>query len=347
VNVYTVEASRWSDRNILLAGYADIGCWRSLNNGRSWESCQAPGKGWNGDFGGNTSAFATDPTRTGVVWAAMGESLEDGMSIMRSNQYGKFDSWATTMNGIPSEDARLISGFSVDRNSPSTGRTLFVAANGNVYRSRDNGNNWGKVLDCRSRTAQQNGVEAYCTSTAIDYFDRNLVYAAGSAGVFTSQDGGNTWDWTNTTRMTEAVPLAELFAPWGGRYFVSRIVTDPLIPGRVYLAVFDQKGSGNRGGIWRGTRGSSWSRLYNNPYLRDVKASPYNKGELLAVSSLAYVDGGYSPQSAGVLRFNPASKTWRTLNRGLAFNNLSSIVYSPVPERFILGSMGQGVMRNW
>ncbi|WGZ95037.1 MAG: hypothetical protein QJT81_03355 [Candidatus Thiothrix putei] len=289
INVYTVAASRWTANNILFAGYADIGCWRSLNSGTSWESCQAPGKGWDGDYGGNTSTIITDPSRQGVVWAAMGKAVEGVMSLMRSNQSGKFDSWSTSMNGIPNADATLMFGLSVDRNSPVNQRTLFVTANGNVYRSQDDGKNWKKVLDCRSRTQQQNGVQAYCTSTAVDYFNRNLVYAAGSAGVFTSQDGGNTWSLTNTERMTAAVSLADLFVPHGaGRYFVSDIVADPLTPNQVYIAVFDQKNSTNLGGIWMGTKGSSWSRLYKNPYLRSVAASPYKKGELLALSSYAY-----------------------------------------------------------
>ncbi len=347
VNVYTVTASRWTNSNVLLAGYADIGCWRSVNNGVSWESCQAPGRGWWGDNGGNVTAIVTDPTRTGVVWAAMGTQVDSNISLVHSNQSGKFNTWTSSMGGIPAVDAKFIYGLSVDVNSPSTNRTMFVTANGNVYKSSDDGKNWQKVLDCRARTASQTGGQAYCTATAVDYFNRNLVYAGGSAGLFTSQDGGTTWTWTEINRMTTPTDLDSVFQPWGGRYFISGIAADPLVANKVYIAIFDQRLGSNRGGIWQGVKGTNWQQLYKNPYMRAVVSSPYKSGELIAASSMAYTSGGYADQATGIVMRNPSTGAWSQVNQGLAFNNLSSISYTPVVGQMIIGSMGQGVMRNW
>lgn len=347
VNVYEVEASGWTSNNVLFAGYADLGCWRSINNGVSWESCQAIGKGWAGDRGGNMTTIVTDPTITGVTWAAMGAEPNASMSLMKSSQSGKFDSWSDVTQGIPSTDRKLIYGLSIDRTSSANRRVLFVTANGNVYRSQNGGSSWSKVLDCRAKTQQQNNVAAYCISTAVDAFNGKLVYAAGSAGIFTSYDGGSTWSWTDTNRMRTAVDLDSLFAPHGNRYFVSKIATDPRIANKVYVSIFDQNTVGNRGGIWVGTKGTAWQKIYSNPYMRDVEASPQVSGELLAISSRTYVDGGYTSDSKGVLRFNPSTKKWQTENGGLVYPNASSVSYTATVGRQIIGSMGQGLMRNW
>ncbi|SJM92352.1 hypothetical protein CRENPOLYSF2_2670007 [Crenothrix polyspora] len=406
VNTYDVAASRWkTGKNVIFGGYADMGCWRSLDNGLSWESCNpvqysaskpvlatpsmrgnqqglsgrpdpgviqntalplthplyhgwlnldsyrvpfeadvASSGGWRGT-GGNATAFAIDHARTGMVWAAMGDNIDTQMTLLRSSQSGKFDSWQYASNGIAADDLKHIYGITVDPNSPLTQRTLFLTANGEVYRSTDDGLNWTKVLSCRDRTSNQN----YCVTTAVDYFNSKLVYAAGSAGLFVSKDGGDTWEWADNTHMTKPESLAGTFYAYLDRYLISRVATDPFAPNRVYMAVLDTRSDGgDRGGIWMSDSGYNWQRLYANPYMRSVAVSPYLylKNELVATSSMAYTSGGYDPQSFGILRLNANGK-WEQLNKGLSYNNVSTIAYGTQSGRYVLGSMGQGVMRNW
>lgn len=345
INAYDVAASRWSINNVLFVGYADLGCWRSLNNGISWESCQALGKGWSNNNGGNMTTIITDPTRTGVVWAAMGESVKGGMSLMRSKQSGRYNSWVDITQGIPQAERRFILGLSVSAKSSATNRTLFVTANGNIYRSQNDGSSWTKVFDCRAYTRLSDGIENYCTTTTVDYFNANIVYAAGSAGVFTSIDGGNTWKRTDSNRMSSFIALDTLFAPWGGRYFVSKIVADPLTPNQVYMSVFDQVGT--NGGIWVGSKGSGWKQIYKNPFMRSVSISPFKKGELFGISSKAYVAGEYSSSAHGVVFYDSAQKKWFSMNQGLPYPNVSSLAYTSKQGQHLLGTMGQGAMKNW
>jgi photosystem II stability/assembly factor-like uncharacterized protein len=399
VNTYDVAASRWKNgKNVIFGGYADMGCWRSLDNGLSWESCNPvqyassnpvlatpsirgnqqglshrpdPGRsqntalllthllyhgwlnlnlyrvpfeadvasngGWRGT-GGNATAFAIDHARTGMVWAAMGDNIDTQMTLLRSTQSGKFDSWQYASNGIAADDLKHIYGISIDPNSPTTQRTLFLTANGEVYRSTDDGLNWTKVLSCRDRTSNQN----YCVTTAVDYFNSKLVYAAGSAGLFVSKDGGDTWEWADNTHMTKPESLAGTFYAYLDRYLISRVATDPFTPNRVYMAVLDTRSNAdNRGGIWMSDSGYNWQRLYANPYMRSVAVSPYLKNELVATSSMAYTSGSYDPQSLGILRQNANGK-WEQLNKGLSYNNVSTIGYSIQSGRYVLGSMGPG-----
>lgn len=404
VNTYDVAASRWkTGKNVIFGGYADIGCWRSLDSGLSWESCNpvqlsaskpilatpslrdstlslidqakpipannldstilpfpyhgqlnlnlhrtqldaymAIGDGWRGT-GGNATAFAIDHAREGMVWAAMGDNIDTQMTLLRSTQSGKFDSWQHASNGIAADDLKHIYGISVDVNSPPAQRTLFLTANGEVYRSTNDGLNWTKVLSCRDRTSNQN----YCVTTAVDYFNSKLVYAAGSAGLFVSKDGGDTWDWADNTQMTIPRSLAGTFYAYPDRYVIDHIATDPFTPNRLYMAILDTRSDGgDRGGIWMSDSGYNWQRLYANPYARSVAVSPYLKNELVATSSAAYTSGGYNLQSLGVLRLNANGK-WEQLNQGLSYNNVSTIAYGIQSGKYVLGSMGQGVMRNW
>lgn len=406
INTLDVAASRWKTsknvKNVIFGGYADMGCWRSLDNGVSWESCNptqlvtspsiaatpsmrdfkampasaakpvrlasasplilpqpyhgrlnlnmyrapfetalAAGGGWRG-AGGNATSFAIDQANVGKVWAAMGDDINQHMTLLRSTNSGKFDSWQDANNGIAAEDQKLIYGITVDPNSPVTQRTVFLTANGEVYRSVDDGVNWLKVLSCRDKTANLN----YCTTTAVDYFNSKLVYAAGSAGLFVSKDGGDTWNWTESTHMIKPESLTDTFNAYLERYFISRIVADPFTPSRAYMAVVDTRSAGGKGGLWAATEGNNWQQLYANPYMRSVAVSPFVKNEWVATSSMAYTSGGYSPQSMGVLRFNLNGK-WEQLNKGLSYNNISSIAYGAQSGRLVLGSLGQGVMKNW
>lgn len=358
VNVYEVAASRWqTGKNVILGGYADLGCWRSLDNGASWESCNSSqytrdnpedpnSGGWLGT-GGNVTAFAIDHAREGVVWTAMGgHDIGTRMTLLRSAEAGKFDTWDYSSNGIAPEDLKNIHEISVDPTSPLTQRTLFLTANGEVYRSRDDGWDWEKVLSCRNWTRAQNNVAAYCITTAVDQFNGKLAYAAGSAGIFVSYDGGDTWTWADNTRMTVPSELTDIFFAAPEHYFIGAIATDPFIPNRVYIAVFDTRTNADRGGIWAGTSGYGWQRLYANRYTRALAVSPYTKNEIVATSSAAYTSGSYHPQSLGVLRRSSSGK-WEQLIQGLSYNNVSTIVYGTQSGGLVLGSMGQGVMRNW
>ncbi len=340
-NLFTRELSPgwWSSRGIenvavtgvaiseanstqMYTGYYDIGMWRSLDGGASWQSCNHPSftGAWSG-HGGCTVSIAPDPARASVVFATMGEEA-DLATVVKSTSSGAASSWTASNAGLPSG---FVYGLSLDRTSPTTQRRLFVTSNGDVYRSPDDGASWSLAFNCNT-----------CRVTAVDQFDGNLVYAGGEGGLWRSTDGGATWNASGPADLggSNGAPLKEV--QWTGVHAIS---TDPASTGRVYVAAY---GTGK--GIYRSSdRGSTWSKLRAGDFARGIAVNPSNPTELFATSSKAYKAGGSVGGSDGVLRSADGGQTWTSLNDGLAWPFAGPIAIDPSnTSKIIVGSPGTG-----
>ena len=288
-----------ADNNIIFIGLFDIGLWRSLDHGQSWQSCND--KNYTGnweEYGGNTATVAVDPVRTSVVWATMSENQEGEYPtyLVRSDETGAQESWVLSNGSLPETE---VMGLSVDPNSPVEKRILFVTAEGDVYRSVDDGYNWKKVLE-------NNGLRF----TAVDWFDGNLVYAGGGSGFWRSTDGGNTWEETGGPEMRGN---PDFWDSEGEGVF--DIHPDPHRKGVVYVTAY-----GTQKGLWRSKdAGLNWEKLLTDDYMRRVAVSPLNPDVIYATSSSAFTYGGYQPESNGVLFSNDGGRTWRKANEGMAW----------------------------
>ncbi len=341
-NLFTNEVSpgRWRSRGIedvavmsvafseanpsqIYTGYYDLGLWRSLDGGAGWESCnQANVTGlWKG-FGGNTAAIVADPARAQVVWATNGEQTHLAV-LAKSASAGAAGSWVPA-NGLP---FGFLYGLSLDRTSPATQRTLFVTADGDVYRSQDDGANWTKMFDCNT-----------CRSTTVDRFDGNLIYAGGEGGLWRSTSGGAPGSWARIGPAEFSGANSSLLkeVQWEG---VHQILPDPQSAGRVYVAAY---GSGR--GLYRSPdRGTTWTRLRSATYMRGVAVDPTNSSVIYATSSNPYKHGGSTVGSDGVLRSTDGGQTWTSLNDGLAWPFAGPVAIDPAnPSRIIVGSPGTG-----
>jgi hypothetical protein len=343
VNLVANEVSpgRWRSRgidNVTLAalaiseaapsqiytGYHDLGLWRSLDGGVSWQTGNnvALTGSWKGN-GGNAISILADPVRPGVVWATNGER-GDSTNLARSTSAGAATSWVP-VTGLPGGFQR---GLSLDRTSPVSPRTLFVTSNGDVYRSQDDGVVWSLVFDC-------NG----CRATAVDRFDGTLVYAGGEAGLWRSQSRGAPGSWVRIGPPELAGSNSSSLADekWEG---VHQIVTDPQRTRWAYVAAY---GTGR--GIYRSTdAGTTWSRLRSGTYLRDVVVDPLDSQILYAGGSRAFKSGGQAAGSEGILRSENGGQTWTALD-GLAWPFAARIAIDPANHsRLILGSPGNGFL---
>jgi hypothetical protein len=309
--------------NQIYTGYHDLGLWRSLDGGLSWEACNnvAITGSWHG-HGGHATTILADPVRPGVVWASNGWDA-DSTLVARSTSAGAADSWVAA-SGVPTGYLR---GLSLARTSPVDQRVLYVTSEGDVYRSLDDGATWSLVFDC-------NG----CRATAVDRFDGQLVYAGGEAGLWRSRSGGTPGSWErigplelggNNTRLAK-------YELWEG---VHAIVPDPQASGRAWVAAY---GTGR--GIYRMTdAGDTWSKLRNGTYLRDVAVNPVNPALLYAAGSRVFKSGGSVTGSEGVLLSINGGQTWTSLNDGLAWPYAGRIAIDPAnPDRLIIGSPGAG-----
>jgi BNR-Asp box repeat protein len=310
-----------TDPRRIFAGSFDIGLWRSLDGGASWQSCND--EEWTGAWkghGGNTATIALDPQRAGRVWAASGETVDRSM-LLRSDRGGAPGSWTEAGHGLPHG---FIAGLSLDRASDPRRRTLFVTANGDVYRSVDDGQSWSQVLG---------GAE--CRVTGVER-DGRVVYAGGERGVWRSSRGGEPGSWT-------AAFAKEMKGDYVGRLRdfqwegVHDIEVDPERPGRVYVTAY---GVGR--GLYRSDdRGATWKKLRGSDYARAVAVDP--AGLIYLTTSPACRAGGAAEGSDGILRSDDGGRTWASLADGLAWPFGGPIAIDPGDARRVyLGSPGCG-----
>lgn len=313
--------------NLVYSAYFDIGIWKSSDKGESWQSCNPVSfsGNWEG-YGGNCASVLTDPTRENMVWATMSENQngENPTYLLRSTEYGDPTSWEQITSGLPLEN---IMGLSVDRNSTTDNRVLFLTANGDVYKSDNDGLNWQSKLD-------NDG----CYFTAIDNLDSDLIYAGGNQGLWRSQDGGENWTDISHSEMIGNYNF------WHYNYTgVFDIQTDPNNTNIVYVTAF-----GNGKGLFKSTdAGSSWTKILEDDYLRKVKIAPQNSSIIYATSSSAFEAGGYSENSNGIWYSTDGGITWGQENQGMdyPFALAIDIDNSSSPTVFV-GSPGTGFQKS-
>lgn len=176
------------------------GVWKTTDGGTYWENVS------DGFF--NTSsigALAVAPSDPNVIYAGTGETtirldVSYGDGVYKSTDAGK------TWNNVGLEETRHIGEIRVHPHNPDL---VYVAALGHafgpnpergVYRSKDGGRNWEKVLYRSSK--------AGAVDLAMDPNNPRLLYASiwetyrnfwtlssggSDSGLFKSTDGGDTW----------------------------------------------------------------------------------------------------------------------------------------------------------
>ncbi len=320
-----------ADPNQVYAGFFDLGTMRSLDGGATWTPVNDPNAtgGWEG-AGGHTWSIVADPQIAGVVWATQAEDPNTPGTLLMSGDAG--DTWLALGRGdLP---AAPLLGLSLDPSSPAAGRILFLTGEGDVYRSRDGGFTWTRVL--------ANGGLRF---TAVDPLDARYVYAGGESGLWRSAAGGDPGSWTE-------IGLPEMHGTDGGVPFwgwegVFDIRPDPVRPGWLYVVVV-----GPDRGLYRSyDHGTTWpageAPLLVNDFLRRVAIDPTDADILYVTSSSAFDSGGYESGSLGVLRSLDGGETWTPINEGLSWPFAMPIVLRPGdPGVVLIGAPGPGLHKR-
>lgn len=300
------------------------GVWKATNSGRTWnpifDSASSASIGAIG-------VAASDPNvvYVGTGEADMRDSIQFGDGMYKSSDAGK------TWKHIGLENTRQIGRIIVDPKNPSI---VFVAALGHayaanpdrgVYRSRDGGATWEKVL------FKNDSVGAIDLN--FDPLNSQIVYAAlwnvrrppwfiyapangPGGGIFKSTDGGNTWN-----EIDSGIPLEGR-----GRIGIS---VSPTSRNRIYAAV-DAKD----GGIFRSDdAGTTWTRLSNDKrlwdrgwYFEKVTADPKNADTVYVMNTSVY-------------RSTDAGKTWTAIKGDPTGDDFHQLwIYPEDPKRMVLGS---------
>ena len=288
-----------SNPRIFYFGAVDGGVWKSTNAGQSWAN-MTDGKSTLASIG----AIAVAPSDPNVVYAGGGEAdfREDytyGDGVERSTDGGR--SW--THLGL--DDARHVARVVVD---PRDADVVYVAAMGHgagpnamrgVFRSRDGGRNWQKVLFVDDSTG--------AIDLAIDPSNSRILYAAlwrmqrlpwgfnaggGRSGLWKSTDGGEHWI---ELTFNEGMPRGPL-----GRIGITVSAAEPQ---RLY-ATIETPPEDSAGGIFRSDDGGkSWQRTSGDQkwmvrpwYYSVVRADPNDANTMyvMNLSTWRSIDGGHT-----------------------------------------------------
>lgn len=277
------------DHRILYVGAAGGGVWKSENAGVTFEPVFE-------DYPQSIGAITIDQDHPDTVWVGTGEPWTRNSTSVGKGVYRTYDggeSWKFA--GLP--ESERIGKILIHPNEPNT---ILVAALGHLwgpneerglYRSKDGGSNWEKILYVDENTG--------CSSVAFDPQDPDILYAgmwdfrreawtfrSGGPGssLHVSRDGGDSWE-----KVEKGLPEGTL-----GRICLE---PSPLAPYHVY-ALIEAEASG----LYKTKdHGKNWELVSDNPVLGErpfyfslIVSDPqdsarmYKPGFSLAVST----DGG-------------------------------------------------------
>ncbi len=307
-NAAASERSSTDGTSAIYMAMYDMGCFRSLDGGTSWQNCNVPDitVEWNGAGGNAFTVLAEpNPARAGTVWMVQTDNIGAPAVLLRSDNFGAIDSWQASNAGLP--ESPHIMDIAIDPNSPADSRTLFTTVSGDVYRSVDDGWNWEPVFECGG-----------CHFVAVDNFGEGVILAGGEAGLFRSAANGDSGSWSAVGGSDMAGDVPGIFWEWGWRG-VRDIEFDTQTAGRVVVGVM-----GTGGGVWLSEdNGLTWQQRLEDGFIRDVHLT---QTSIFAASSSAWEAGGYDPAGRGVLRSTDNGATWAEYNDGLPW---------PFPAKFV------------
>jgi photosystem II stability/assembly factor-like uncharacterized protein len=306
------------------------GVWKSTNAGRTWAPV------FDSASSASIGAIGISPSNPNVIYVGTGEpdmrdSIQFGDGMYKSADAGK--TWKHS--GL--ENTRQIGRIIVDPKDPNI---VFVAALGHaygpnpdrgVYRSRDGGATWQKVLFKNDDLGAidlafdpTNSQTVYATLWSVrrpPWFIYTPVNGVG-AGIFKSTDGGTTWK-----EISVGIPVE-------GRGHIG-IAVAPVNHNRIYAAVDAKEGgvfrSDDAGATW--TRLSADKRLWDRGwYFEKVTVDPRN-------ADIVYV------MNTSVYRSNDAGKTWTAIKGAPGGDDYHQLWINPDdPKRMVLGSDQGGIV---
>ena len=305
------------------------GVWKTMNSGRTWKPI------FDSQGVASIGAIGVAPSNGEIVYVGTGEadmrdSISFGNGIYKTLDGGK--SW----KHLGLEGTRQIGRIIVDPKNPNV---VFVAALGHVYgphpdrgvyRSRDGGTTWQKVL------FRNNDVGAI--DLAFDPTNSQTIYAAmwnvrrppwfiytpangPGGGIFKSTDGGSTW-----LPLTSGLPVEGL-----GRI---GLAVAPLNRNRVYAIVDAKEGglfsSNDAGATW--TKISADARIWGRGwYFNKVTTDPKDPDTV-------YV------QNTSIYKSTNGGKNWTAIKGAPGGDDYHQLWINPDDSKRMIAASDQGTI---
>jgi photosystem II stability/assembly factor-like uncharacterized protein len=277
-------------------GVASGGVWKTVNGGTSFTPV------FDGEGSYSIGYITLDPKDPNVVWVGSGEnnsqrSVSYGDGVYKSEDGGK------TWTNVGLKKSEHIGRIVVD---PRDSKVVYVAAEGplwspggdrGVYRTKDGGKTWEKILNVSENTGfsdlvqdQDNPDILYAAAYQRRRHVWTLIDGGPESAIYKTSDGGATWN-----KLKNGLPTVDL-----GRI---GLAISPSNPNVVYATV---EAAEQKGGIFRSmNKGSSWER--RNPfdsgamYYAQINVDPKN-ADRIYVGSVFYKvsdDGGKTVRNLG------------------------------------------------
>ena len=288
-------ASPAGDSNTYYAGAASGGVWKSTDGGGRWapvfdnQTAQAIG------------ALAVSGANPNIVWAGTGEAwaIRDS-DMMGDGVYKSADAGQTWTNMGLVETGRIARILTHPTNPDiayvcAAGRLTGPQPERGVYRTRDGGKTWDRVLFVDPDTG--------CSGLSMDAKDPNTLFAGTwqvvmhtyamlsggpGSGVFLTHDGGDTWKRVEGHGMPKS-PVGKI-----------DVAIAPSNSKRAYALIQ----TADQGSVWRTDDGGenwnvvNWQRalIGRAGYYIHIAVSPANPDEVLVADSSFWrsTDGGKS-----------------------------------------------------
>jgi photosystem II stability/assembly factor-like uncharacterized protein len=269
------------DRSTYYFGATGGGVWKTTDGGRTWRNVS------DGFFGGSIGAVAVSDWDPNVVYVGGGEvtvrgNVSHGDGLWKSTDAGK--TWK--LMGLT--DGRQIVRIRIHPKNPDLvyaavlGHVFGPNGTRGVYRSRDGGAHWERVLYVNDKVGAfdiamdpVNPRTLYATTWNFKRTPYSLESGGPGSGIWKSTDGGDTW-----SELTRNPGLPK------GTLGVIGITVSPSNPDNVYALVEAAEGglfrSRDAGKTWTKTsddaeiRQRAWyySRVYADPKDEEVVYAP-------------------------------------------------------------------------
>ena len=254
--------------NLFYFGATGGGVWKTEDGGQSYENIS------DGYFGGSIGSVTVSKSDNNVIYVGGGEvtlrgNVSSGYGIWKSVDAGK--TW--NFSGLPK--SRHVPRIVID---PNNHNIVYAAVLGNiykptsdrgVYKSKDGGKTWEKVLFSNNHSGAvelvmdpSNSRTLYAATWRVNRTPYSLNSGGEGSALWKSVDQGENWT---------KISINEGFAE--GTLGIIGVTVSPVNTQRVWAIVENQK----KGGIYRSEDGgSTWSHINDSRELRQ-RAWYYSK----------------------------------------------------------------------